>query len=90
MLYLYLILFFLKNFLNCEKIDVRIQILKRHKLTNPPPPHPPPPPPPPSKRCNDVFHSKNELRVIPNYLSPNLTCLNVLMFPYSLDLRRRV
>ena len=87
MLYLYLIIFFLKNFLNCAKIDVRIQILKRNNLNNPPPP---PPPPPPSKYCRDVFHSKNELRVIPNYLSPNLTCLNVLMFPYSLDLRRRV
>ena len=35
-------LFFLKNFLNFEKIDVKIEILKRHKL--PPPPPPPPPP----------------------------------------------
>ena len=30
---LYWILFFLKNFLDYEKIDVRMQILKRHKLT---------------------------------------------------------
>ena len=32
MLYLYWILLFLKNFLDYEKIDVRIQILRRHKL----------------------------------------------------------
>ena len=38
MLYLYWILFFLKNFLDYENIDVRIQILKRHKLTRPRPP----------------------------------------------------
>ena len=33
MFYLYWTLFFLKNFLNYEKIDERIQALKRHKLT---------------------------------------------------------
>ena len=32
MLCLYWILFFLKKFLNYEKIDVKIQILKRDKL----------------------------------------------------------
>ena len=31
MLYLHWISFFWKNFLDYEKIDVRIQILKRHK-----------------------------------------------------------
>ena len=52
MLYLYWILFFLKNFLDYEKIDARIQILKCHKL-NPPSP----------KRQIDVFRSKIDLRV---------------------------
>ena len=52
MLYLYWILFFLKNFLDYEKIDARIQILKCHKL-NPPPP----------KRQIDVFRSEIDLRV---------------------------
>ena len=37
MVYLYWILFFLKNFHDYGKIDVRIKILKCHKL-NPPPP----------------------------------------------------
>ena len=36
MLYLCWILFFLKNFLDYEKIDLRLQILKRHKLNLPP------------------------------------------------------
>ena len=71
MLYLYWILFFLKNFLDYEKIDARIQILKRHKVI-----------PPPPKRRSDVFRSKIDLRLAPNefintYLRPyliNLTC----------------
>ena len=54
MLSLYWILFFLIYFLDYEKIDVRIQILKPHKL-NPPPP----------KRRSDVFRSKIDLRVAP-------------------------
>ena len=54
MLYLYWILYFLKNFLDYEKINVRIKILKRHKL-NPPPP----------KCCSVVFCSKIDLRVAP-------------------------
>ena len=37
-LYMYWILFFLKNFVDYEKIDVRIQILKRHKLNPQPTP----------------------------------------------------
>ena len=57
MLYLYWILFFLKNFLDYEKIlKVYIQILKRHKLNSPPP-----------KRRSDVFHSKIDLRVAPDF-----------------------
>lgn len=32
MLYLYWILFLLKNFLDYEQMDVNIQILKHHKL----------------------------------------------------------
>ena len=48
---MYWILFFLKNFLDYEKVDVRLQTLKRHKL-NPPPP----------KGCSDVFRSKIDLR----------------------------
>ena len=55
-LYLCLILFLLKNFLDYEKTDVRIQILKRHKLT----PHPHPP-----KRCSDIFRSKVDEWVVP-------------------------
>ena len=54
MLYLYWILFFLKIFLDYEKIDVRIQILKRHKLNTPP-----------QKRHSDVFRYKIDLRVAP-------------------------
>ena len=54
MLYLYWILFFLKNFLDYENIDIRIQILKCHKL-NPSPP----------KYRTDVFRSKIDLRVAP-------------------------
>ena len=49
---LYCILFFLKNFLDYEKIDVRVQILKRHKLSLPP-----------KKRLSEVFRSKFDLRV---------------------------
>ena len=56
MLYLYCISFFLKNFFDYEKIDVRIQILKRGKLT---------PIRPPLKRCNDDFRSKIDLQVAP-------------------------
>ena len=37
MVYLYRLLFFLKNFLDYEKIDKIIQILKRHKLNSPQP-----------------------------------------------------
>ena len=37
MFYLYWTLFFLKNFLNYEKINERIQALKRHKLIPPSP-----------------------------------------------------
>ena len=55
MLYLDWILFFLKNFLDYEKIDVKIQILKRHKLTLPPTL--------PPKRRSDVCHSKIDLRM---------------------------
>ena len=54
MLYLYWILFFLKNFLDYEKIDVRIQILRCHKL-NPPSP----------KRPSDIFLFKVDLGVAP-------------------------
>ena len=54
MLYLYLISFFLKNFLAYEKIDVRIQILKRHKVN-----------PPYAKRLGCVFRPKVDLRVGP-------------------------
>ena len=36
MLYLCWILFLLKNFLDYEKIDLRLHILKRHKLNLPP------------------------------------------------------
>ena len=57
MLYLYWILFFLENFLDYEKLDVRIKILKCHKLT-----------PPPPKRRSDVFRSKIDLRVAPYYM----------------------
>ena len=56
MVYLYWILFSLKNFLDYEKIDVRIQVLKCHKLTRPTP-HP--------KRHSEVFRSKIDLRVAP-------------------------
>ena len=53
---LYWILLFLKTFLGYEKIDVRTQILKRHKLTTHiigvPPPFSTP------KRRSDVFRSK--------------------------------
>ena len=58
MFYFYWILFFLKNFLDYEKIDVRIQILKRQKL-NPIPP----------KRRSDVFHSKFDLCVTSNIIA---------------------
>ena len=54
MLYLYWILFFLKNFLGYEKIDVIIQILKRHKLN-----------PRSQKRRSDIFRTKVDLRVAP-------------------------
>ena len=47
MLYLHWILFFLKDFLDYEKINIWIQTLKRHKLT----------------RHSDVFRSKIDLRV---------------------------
>ena len=53
MFYLNWISFLLKNFLDYEKINVRIQISKRHNLT------------PPSKRRSDVFRSKIDLRVVP-------------------------
>ena len=55
MLYLYWILFFSKHFLDKEKIDVKIQILKRHKLT----------PLPLLKHRSDAFRSKIDLRVAP-------------------------
>ena len=56
MLCLYWILFFLKKFLNYEKIDVRIQILKRDKLI----PYPP-------KRRSDGFRSKIDLWIALNW-----------------------
>ena len=49
MLYLYGALLFFKNFLDYEKLGVRMQILKRHKLT------PPPPPPLPSQNVAVTF-----------------------------------
>ena len=53
MLYLYGALLFFKNFLDYEKLGVRMQILKRHKLT----------PPPPIPKCrSDFFCSKIDLR----------------------------
>ena len=55
MVYLYWILFFLKNFLDDKKIDVRIWILKCHKLK---PTHPKL-----LKRRSDIFRSKIDLRV---------------------------
>ena len=54
MLYLYWILFFLKKFLDYEEIDIKIQILKCHKLS-----------PSPPKRRIDVFRSKIDLLVTP-------------------------
>ena len=60
MLYLYWILFFLKNFMDHKKTDVRIQLLKGHKLT-PTPTHSPP------KRRSDVFRSKIDLKVVPKF-----------------------
>ena len=54
MLNLYWILFFLKNFLEHEKVNVRIKILKRQKLT-----------PQAPKRPRDVFRSKINLRLAP-------------------------
>ena len=57
---MYWILFFVKNVLDYGKVDVRLQILKRHKL-NPPPP----------KGCSDVCRSKIGLRAAPKiYLFP--------------------
>ena len=53
MLYLYWILFLLKNFLDYEQMDVKIQILKHHKLN---PPHPP-------KHRSEVFRCKIDLQV---------------------------
>ena len=52
---LYWILLFLKNFLDFEKIDVRIQILNRHKLNLSP-----------QKPRSDVFRSKIDLQVAPD------------------------
>ena len=54
MLYLYWILVFLKNILDYEKVNVRIQVLKRHKLHTLPP-----------KRRSEVFRSKIDLGVAP-------------------------
>ena len=64
MLYLYWILFFLKNFMDHKKTDVRIQLLKGHKLT-PTPTHSPP------KRRSDVFRSKIDLQVAPKFKMEN-------------------
>ena len=64
MLYLYWILFFLKNFMDHKKTDVRIQLLKGHKLT-PTPTHSPP------KRRSDVFRSKIDLKVVPKFKMEN-------------------
>ena len=60
MLYLYWILVFLKNILDYEKVNVRIQVLKRHKLHTLPP-----------KRRSEVFRSKIDLGVAPKNGSKN-------------------
>ena len=71
MLYLYWILFFLKNFMDHKKIDVRIQLLKGHKPT-PTPTHSPP------KRRSDVFRSKIDLQVAPKFKMENKEIEGVL------------
>ena len=71
MLYLYWILFFLKNFMDHKKTDVRIQLLKGHKLT-PTPTHSPP------KRRSDVFRSKIDLKVVPKFKMENKEIEGVL------------
>ena len=71
MLYLYWILFFLKNFMDHKKTDVRIQLLKSHKLT-PTPTHSPP------KRRSDVFRSKIDLKVVPKFKMENKEIEGVL------------
>ena len=71
MLYLYWILFFLKNFMDHKKTDVRIQLLKGHKLT-PTPTHSPP------KRRSDVFRSKVDLKVVPKFKMENKEIEGVL------------
>ena len=70
MLYLYSILFFLKNFY--EKIDVRIQILKRQKLN--------PQYTQNSKRSSDVFRSKIDLRVEPYQPGKEILALTSHLF----------
>ena len=65
MLYLYCILFSLKNFLVYEKIDVRLQILKRHKLTpNLHLPIPLPPAPPQNRLTSGQYVIKQVLQQI--------------------------
>ena len=65
MLYLYCILFSLKNFLVYEKIDVRLQILKRHNLTpNLHLPIPLPPPPPQNRLTSGQYVIKQVLQQI--------------------------
>ena len=71
MLYLYWILFFLKNFMDHKKTDVRIQLLKGHKLT-PTPTHSPP------KRRSDVFRSKIDSKVVPKFKMENKEIEGVL------------
>ena len=71
MLYLHWILFFLKNFMDHKKTDVRIQLLKGHKLT-PTPTHSPP------KRRSDVFRSKIDLKVVPKFKMENKEIEGVL------------
>ena len=71
MLYLYWMLFFLKNFMDHKKTDVRIQLLKGHKLT-PTPTHSPP------KRRSDVFRSKIDLKVVPKFKMENKEIEGVL------------
>ena len=54
-----------------KKTDVRIQLLKGHKLT-PTPTHSPP------KRRSDVFRSKIDLKVVPKFKMENKEIEGVL------------
>ena len=69
MFYLYWILVFLKNFLDCEKIDVRIQILKRHKLS-----------PLPPKRHSGAFCPKIDLRVVQQFIHALIEMIIIIRY----------